>query len=74
MQTVSPAVDIVEIAFPESTLTGVFEKSGYQGDRINFKTGYGLDTRSGAEKLGHRIKEGMPSLAWVSGFQPAESH
>ena len=67
MQTVGPAVDIMEIACsPESTLTGVFEKSGYQGERINFKTGYDLDTRSGTEKLGRRIRTCVPKLAWVS--------
>ena len=65
MQTVGPAVDIMEIACsPESTLTGIFEKSGYQGERINFKTGYDLDTRSGT--VGRRIQICVPKLAWVS--------
>ena len=64
---ISPQVDIMEIACsPESTLTGAFMERGFYGERINFKTGYDLDTRKGTSKLASRIQEVTPRLAWVS--------
>ena len=67
INNVSPQVDVMEIACsPESTLTASFQQKGYYGERINFKTGYDLDTRKGTSRLADRIKEVVPRLAWVS--------
>ena len=67
LAAVSPHVDIMEIACAqESTLTTVFEEQGFNGKRINYLSGYDLDSRIGASKLAVDIKETVPRLAWVS--------
>lgn len=67
VNVISPEVDIMEIACaPESTLTGVFEQHGYNGFRVNYKTGFNLDTPKGTTMLAEKVKEVRPRLAWIS--------
>eukprot|EP00435_Cladocopium_sp_Y103_P059291 s737_g21.t1 len=64
---VKPQVDIMEIACSStSTLTQTFEDHGYFGKRINYKTGFDLDSKKGTEKLLQEVKMQPPKLGWAS--------
>ena len=64
---IQPQVDIMEIACsPESALTQEFLNHGYVGQRINYKTGFDLDSKKGTTKLLGEIGEKRPRLAWAS--------
>ena len=64
---VTPQVDIMEVACsPNSTMTTTFQEQGYTGLRINYRTGYDLDTKKGTEYLREEIKKTAPRLVWVS--------
>ena len=64
---IQPQVDIMEIACsPESALAQEFLNHGYVGQRINYKTGFDLDSKKGTNKLLGEISEKRPRLAWAS--------
>ena len=82
VNVISPEVDIMEIACaPESTLTGVFEQHGYNGFRVNYKTGFNLDLSTQCVSDGvwcitvsiwcQRASPG--SCAWVPASRNAET-
>ena len=59
--------DLVEIACsPTSSLTTTFEKYGYDCLRVNYKTGFNLDTRKGTAALQETLRSTPTRLAWVS--------
>ena len=49
VQAMSPQLDMMEIACsPYSAMTAAFEDSGYQCQRINYRSGFDLESRKGA--------------------------
>ena len=64
---IANAYDLVEIACsPASTLTATFEKADYQCLRVNFLTGFNLETKAGTTALRRTLQESPTKLAWVS--------
>ena len=60
-------LDLMEIACaPTSTLTSTFLDEGFQCRRINYKTGFDLETRKGTDLLAKEIGANPPRLGWVS--------
>eukprot|EP00438_Fugacium_kawagutii_P018226 Skav218341 [mRNA] locus=scaffold755:624672:632918:- [translate_table: standard] len=64
---VQPERHLAEIACsPTSNLSEAFMQNGYSADRINYKTGYDLDSRKGTTKLKEDFEKKPPKLAWTS--------
>jgi hypothetical protein len=64
---VNQQVDLMEIACsPTSELSSAFEAAGYTTFRVNYKSGFDLDTRQGTSLLKNTIDLQNPKLAWVS--------
>ena len=64
---ISNSYDLVEIACsPASSLTSTFEKADYQCLRVNFLTGFNLETRAGTVALRQTLHATPTKLAWVS--------
>ena len=60
-------LDLMEIACaPTSTLTSTFLDESFQCRRINYKTGFDLETRKGTDLLAKEIGANPPRLGWVS--------
>ena len=67
VHAMSPQLDMMEIACsPNSSLTAAFEDSGYQCQRINFRSGFDLESRKGTQKLRETLDLQRPRLSWVS--------
>ena len=63
----SSGTDFVEIACsPTSSMTTAMEELGHHCTRVNFKSGYDLEKKSGTTALSQMIKEKRPRHAWVS--------
>lgn len=64
---VKQQVDLLEIACsPTSELSSTFEAAGYTTLRVNYKSGFDLDSKQGTSLLKNAIDEQNPKLAWVS--------
>ena len=67
VNSISNAYDLVEIACsPTSNLTTTFEQASYQCLRVNFKTGFNLETKAGTTALRQALHASPARLAWVS--------
>jgi len=51
---------------PTSELSTTFEAAGYTTFRVNYKSGFDLDTKKGTTDLKHAIEQKHPKLTWVS--------
>ena len=51
---------------PHSTMSAVFQENGFTAKRINYLTGYDLDTKKGMDKLAGTISGESPRFVWVS--------
>lgn len=60
-------LDLMEVACsPTSTLTSTFEDAGLRCLRVNYQTGFDLDTRKGTSILADDIKKQAPRVTWIS--------
>ena len=65
--SVNQQLDVMEVACsPTSELSTTFEAAGYTTFRVNYKSGFDLDTKKGTTDLKHAIEQKHPKLTWVS--------
>ena len=67
MSQMSGTVDLMEIACsPCSSLSSEMEAHGFSIHRVNYKSGFDLESKNGTWKLRQEIQTSPPRMMWVS--------